>query len=110
VYVEAEPVGGTIGLSLVLIGNPLKTVRQPWFIDFVATGVKGHVPLVLGIPGPKGHQGSSVLLNTREMLAAARHSRAEIKDLLEKELKRLKAYDFPRRVIVNTGNNVGEPA
>ena len=108
VYVEVEPVEGTTGLRLVLVGNPLKIVRQSWFIDFVATGVKGHVPLVLGIPGPKGHQGASVLLNTREMLAAARHSRAQIKDLLEKDLKRLKAYDFPRRVIVHTGNNVGE--
>jgi hypothetical protein len=68
------------------------------------------VPLVLGIPGPKGHQGASLLLNTREMLAAVRQSRAQIKELLEKELRRLRAYDFPRRVIVNTGNNVGEPA
>jgi hypothetical protein len=68
------------------------------------------VPLSLGILGPTGYQGASLLLNTREMLAAARHSRAQVKDLLEKELKRLRAYDFPKRVIVNTGNNVGEPA
>ena len=108
VYVEVEPVEGATGLSLVLVGNPLKTVRQSWFIDFVATGLKMHVPLVLGIPGPRGHQGASVLLNTREMLAAARHSRGQIKDLLEKDLKRLRAYDFPKRVIVNRGNNVGE--
>ena len=110
VYVEVEPVEGATGLSLVLIGNPLKTVRQTWFIDFVAIGVKGHVPLSLGILGPKGHQGASLLLNTREMLAAARHSRTQVKDLLEKELKLLRAYDFPKRVIVNKGNNVGEPA
>ena len=110
VYVEVEPVEGATGLSLVLIGNPLKTVRQTWFIDFVAIGVKGHVPLSLGILGPKGHQGASLLLNTREMLAAARHSRTQVKDLLERELKLLRAYDFPKRVIVNTGNNVGEPA
>ena len=110
VYVEVEPVEGATGLSLVLVGNPLKTVRQTWFIDFIAIGVKGQVPLSLGILGPKGHQGASLLLNTREMLAAARHSRTQVKDLLEKELKLLRAYDFPKRVIVNKGNNVGEPA
>ncbi len=72
VYVEVEPIEGTTGLSLVLVGNPLKTVRQPWFIDFVATGsARGTCPWSLGIPGPKGHQGASLLLNTREMLAAA---------------------------------------
>lgn len=110
VYVEVEPLEGTTGLSLVLVGNPLKIVRQPWFIDFVTTGVKGSAPLVLGIPGPKGHQGASLLLNTKEMHQAALHSRARVKELLEKELKRLSAHDFPKRIIVHTGNNVGEPA
>lgn len=110
VYVEVEPVEGATGLSLVLVGNPLKTIRQPWFIDFVIIGVKESVPLVLGIPGPKGHQGASLLLNTKEMHQAALQSRARVKELLEKELKRLWAYDFPRREIVHTGNNVGEKA
>ena len=57
VYVEVEPVEGTTGLSLVLVGNPLKTVRQTWFIDFIAIGVKGQVPLSLGILGPEGIPG-----------------------------------------------------
>ena len=107
VFVELEPVDGQTGLSLVLVGNPLKTVRQPWFIDFVITGVRGNLPLLLGIFGPKGHQGASLLLNTRQMHVAAGVSRAQVKELLEKELKRLSVYDFPPRVIRNTGNNVG---
>ena len=109
VYVEVEPIDGATGVSLVLVGNPLKTIRQPWFIDFVMTGVKGHVPFSLGITGPKGHQGASLILNTREMFEAAGVSRMRVKELLETELKRLRAYDFPKRVIVHTGNNVGEP-
>jgi hypothetical protein len=108
VFVEVEAIEGMTGLSLVLLGNPLKTVRQPWFIDFIATGVKGDVPLSLGIPGPKGHQGASLLLNTREMIQAAHRSRGDVKNLLEKDLKRLSRYDFPRRVIAHRGNNVGE--
>ncbi len=75
-FVEFEPVDDRTGLSLVLVGNPLKTVRQSWFIEFVKVGVCGDVPLQLGIPGPKGHQGAALLLNTREMLQAARTSRA----------------------------------
>lgn len=107
VFVEFEPVGDTTGMSLVLIGNPLKTVRQSWFIDFIVVGIQGDIPLLLGIPGPKGCQGATLLLNTKEMLAATYISRAQVKDMLEKELKRLAKHDFAPRKIVNSGNNVG---
>jgi hypothetical protein len=107
VFVEIELVDGQTGLSLVLTGNPLKTVRRTWFIDFVAIGVGGDVPMLLGIPGPKGRQGASLLLNTRQMLEAARISRVRVKELLEKELKRLQAHDFPPRTFVHTGKNMG---
>lgn len=107
VFVELEVIDDQTVLSVVLVGNPLKTVRQPWFIDFVITGVRGNVPLELGIPGPKGYQGASLSLNTPEMNVAAGTSRTHVKELLEKELKRLSVHDFEPRVIVNTGNNVG---
>jgi hypothetical protein len=107
VFVELEPMQGQTGLSLVLVGNPLKTLRQPWFIDFVAAGVRGNIPLSLGIPGPRGHQGASLLLNTHDMLAAANHTRAAVKEILEQELKLLSSHDFPPRHIHHTGNNVG---
>jgi len=107
VFVELETSGGQTGLSLVLVGNPLKTVRQTWFIEFVSVGVRGDVPLQLGIPGPRGHQGASLLLNTRQMLDAARTAPGRVKALLEQELKRLQAHDFPPRVIVHSGNNTG---
>ena len=107
VFLEFEPVGEQTGMSLVLTGNPLKTVRQSWFVDFVAIGVDGGVPLLLGIPGPRGHQGASLLLNTRPMLEAVRTSRARVKDLLEKELKLLQSYDFPPRRFAHSGHDVG---
>ncbi len=109
VFVELEPHEGKTAISLVLVGNPLKTVRQPWFIDFIATGIKGGLPLMLGILGPPGRQGASLQLNTEEMRAAARGSRAEVKAVLEVELKLLRAYDFPPRHITHRGNNVGAP-
>jgi hypothetical protein len=107
VFVELEAMGDRTGISLLLVGNPLKTVRQAWFIEFVAIGVQGHVPLSLGIPGPPGYQGASLPLNTRQMFEAANISRARVKAELELELKRLQAFDFPPRVIVNTGHDFG---
>jgi hypothetical protein len=85
-------------------------VRQSWFIDFVATGVKGNLPLMLGIPGPPGRQGGSLMLDSDEMRHAARISRAAVKAVLEAELKLLQAYDFPPRIFRNRGNNVNREA
>lgn len=107
VFVEIEVIDDETALSLTLVGNPLRTVRQPWFIDFVATGVRGSVPLHMGIPGPRGFKGASLPLNTRQMYAAAGTSRASVKALLEMELKRLSAHSFVPRVFVNTGHDVG---
>lgn len=107
VFVEVEVVDDETALSLVLIGNPLKTVRQSWFIDFVITGVRGNVPLHLGIPGPKGFQGASLPLNTRQMFEAVGTSRARVKDMLEKELKRLQTHSFEPRVFTNSGHDFG---
>jgi len=107
VFVELEPVDDLTGISLVLIGNPLRTVRQGWFIDFVSTGVLGDVPLLLGIPGPRGRQGASLLLNTRQMRDAANTSPQHVKALLEKELKRLQGHDFEQRIFAHSGHDFG---
>jgi hypothetical protein len=109
VLAEVEQEGGDIRLDLVLVANPLKTVRQPWFADFVSYCVRNGVYLSLGIPGPRGHQGASLLITTRQMWDAAGLSRARVKSLLEAELKRLQGYDFPLRAIRNSGNNVDIP-
>ena len=107
VLAEVEQDGGDIHLSLVLVANPLKTLRQPWFVDFVAAWVRKGLPLSLGIPGPPGHQGAALPITTRQMWEAAGTSRAQVKALLEEELKRLQAYDFPPRLIRHSGNDVG---
>lgn len=109
VFVEIEVIDEATALSLILVGNPLKIVRQPWFIEFVVTGVRGDVPLHLGIPGPRGFQGASLPLNTRQMFEAASRSRAEVKALLELELKRLRAHAFEPRVFVHSGHDMGAP-
>lgn len=107
VFVEIDVIDGATALSLVLVDDPLKTVRQGWFVDFVLTGVGGHVPLYLGIPGPPGFQGAFITLNTRQMFEAAGISRARVKAELELELKRLRAHRFEPRVFVNGGCDFG---
>lgn len=110
VFTELEEVNGVTGIKLVLAGNPLKTIRQPWFIDFVMQGVRGNIPLVMGLPGPRGFQGASVDLNTREMLAACGVSRSAVKAELEIELKRLQGHAFEKRVLRHSGNDFGSDA
>jgi hypothetical protein len=107
VFVEVEEIDGETALSLILIGNPLKTVRQDWFLDFVRTGIGGRVPLHLGIPGPPGFQGAQVPLTTRQMFEAANTSRARVKEMLEQDLKRLKAHAFEPRLFDHHGHDFG---
>jgi len=83
----------------MLVGNPLRTVRQAWFIEFVATGVAMDVPLFLSLPGPPGHQAAKALLNDDTLRAAAGGPRAAIKDILERVLKRLSSHDFASYVM-----------
>lgn len=107
VFTEIEVIDGETAITLTLIGNPLKTIRQPWFLDFVITGVGNGVALHLGIPGPAGFQGASLPLTTQQMFDAVNTSRARAKDLLERELKRLQAYRFEPRTFRYSGNDLG---
>ena len=93
-----------MGIILVLVGNPLKTLRQPWFLDFVTKGVTNNkAALYLGLPGPKGRQSASLPLNTRDVIEATKRSRAEVRIALEKVLKRLSSHDFVPHVMEHSG-------
>jgi hypothetical protein len=94
------------GISLMLIGNPLKTVRERWFLEFVGAGVVSGVPLFLSLPGGRGKQGARQMLNTDEMLvAAAGRNGPRLGEEVEKTLKRVGAHDFQTYVMQNTGND-----
>ena len=99
----------SVGISLTLIANPLKTIRQSWFADFVVTGLQGGVPLFLALPGPPGFKGAKVSLNTPEMVRAASGPRSGIRAHLESALKVLNRYAFKPHVMRNGGNDVGRP-
>lgn len=107
-YVETEGISEdfdlSTGIGLMLVDNPLKTVRQRWFQDFVVTGVTSSVPLFLSLPGPRGYQAATVSLNTEQMLDAI--ARGAVKDGLEAALKILRGWDFQPAAITYTGNDV----
>ena len=107
-YVETEGISDSFdlstGIGLMLVGHPLRIVRQKWFQDFVVTGVMNSVPLFLSLPGPRGYQAATVSLNTEQMVDAI--ARGAVKDGLEAALKILRAWDFQPAVITHSGNDV----
>jgi hypothetical protein len=106
VFAELVQIDGRTGMRLTLIRDPLQIVRQPWFIDFVVTGVRGNAPVMLVIPGPRAYQGVSIVLNTGEMRRAVGESREKVSGLLEKGVRGLMAFTFEPMSLVNTGNDV----
>lgn len=107
-YVETEGIAENFdlstGIGLMLVGHPLKIVRQRWFQDFVETGVMNSIPLFLSLPGPVGHQAATVSLNTEQMVAAIRNGL--VKDGLEAALRILRGWDFEPARFKHTGNDV----
>jgi hypothetical protein len=96
------------GIGLMLVGNPLKTVRQTWFIDFIITGVRMDVPLFLSLPGSPGHQAAKLFLNDETLkTAAVIGARAAIKENLERVLKRLSSHSFAPYVMRHHGWDFG---
>jgi hypothetical protein len=90
-----------------LIANPLRTVRQPWFIDFIATGVANNTPLFLAVPGPAGHVAAKIVLNSKEMAEAAAQSRSRVKQVLEQILRSLSTHQFSQYAFRHHGNDIG---
>jgi len=110
VMVDITPSRQTTGVILTLIGNPLKTVRAPWFIAFVARSVAANTPVYLALPGPTGHLPAKIMLNGAAMNEALRRSQGRVKELLEKALTALKAHTFAKQTLDFSGNDTTGPA
>ena len=105
ITVDITPSRQTTGVILTLIGNPLKTVRAPWFIDFIARAISANTPVYLALPGPTGHLPAKIQLNGAAMNEALRRSSGRIKELLERALATLKAHKFAKQTLDFTGND-----
>ena len=72
------------------------------------TGVMNSVPLFLSLPGPRGHQAATVLLNTVQMRDAI--AQGSVRQALEAALAILRQWKFIPAVIIHSGNDVSVPA
>jgi hypothetical protein len=98
--------GGSDTIILVLVANPLKTVRQQWFLDFIRAGIGQKAKLFLSLPGARGKAKAALPLNTSEMRLAAAHSLGKVRLALEEVLRRLSRHEFKPYPIENSGNDV----
>jgi len=95
-----------LAVALHLVGNPLKTVRRPDFIDFVIKNVRSDVALYLMLPKGKGMLSARLPLNNPPIKEAAARSRADVKNVLELLLKRLVDFGTAPYAMENNGHDV----
>jgi len=93
-------------LTLMLTGNPLRTVRETWFIDFVRKAALRNLPMYLALPGPTGFRPLRALINSPPLAAAARANGSQVRAFLEQALKFLRAQTFPEQTLKHSGNDV----
>ena len=111
VFVELEadvPLqsGASIGMTLILVGNPLKTVRQHDFQDFVARNVRPTIVLLFRACRAKGH---AVRAAAAKYSRHARCSGAIAQcgaERSEKVLKRLSAHAFKPHAMEHAGHDL----
>jgi hypothetical protein len=97
---------GPEAVVLILVADPLKTVRQQRFLDFVGKAIAQKVILFLSLPGARGEAKAALPLNSPEMRSAAAHSRTQLRLALEDVLRRLQRHPFLPYPIENSGNDV----
>jgi hypothetical protein len=91
---------------LILVGNPLKTIRQQHFLEFVRKNVGHNVRQFLSLPAPRGKVKAALPLSTPEIRSAAAKSRSQLRLALEAVLSRLSEHNFVSYSIVHGGNDV----
>jgi hypothetical protein len=106
VLAQGVTIGLRPGLSLMLIADALKTVRQPWFVDFVFAQLQLGMPLLLALPGPAGTRSAKHFLNA-EMGQAA--TPEQVRQVLRRSVVAMLASEFEPLVLLNSGNDVSTP-
>lgn len=105
VFLQEVDIKGRPALSLMLVDDALKTVRQTWFVDFVSEQLRRGTLLVLALPGPQGTRSAKLLLNNDEMNRAAAGSPEQVRQVLRKTVKTLMGSEFEPLPLLNSGND-----
>lgn len=106
VLAQAIMLDGRRGMSLMLIADARKTVRQGWFVAYVQEAVRAGVPLVLALPGPPGARSAKTGLNTPQMARAAAGTPEQVRQQLRLAVKALAGAAVETLALLNTGNDV----
>jgi hypothetical protein len=105
VFLQDITLQGRPALSVMLVADALKTVRQAWFVDFVFAQLRRGTPLVLALPGPTGTRSAKLLLNNDAMTQAAAGSQEQVRQILRRNVKTLMESTFEPLPLLNTGND-----
>lgn len=104
--INEQPQFQPLAAALNLVGNPLKTIRRPDFIDFIARNLRNNVAIYLMLSAGPGMQSARMLLNVPLLVQAAGKSRGEMKKALEEALKILVAHPAQRYVMNYSGHDM----
>jgi len=107
VLAQTVTIGGRAGLSLMLIADPLKTVRQDRFVALVTQTAAIATPLLLALPGPRGHQSVKAVLSEAELGRAV--TAEQVRQLLRRTVKALQARTPEKLALQNLGNDMSGP-
>ncbi len=95
-----------MAITLMLTGDPEKTVREKWFVKFVCANIVSGQPVYLSLPAPPGYLPHRVLIYSAALTAAARQSAEPVLAVLEQALMFMSAQPFREQAFAHSGNNV----
>lgn len=105
VFLQEVDIKGRPALSLMLVDDALRTVRQEWFVAFITDQLRRGTLLVLALPGPQGTRSAKLLLNGEDMNRAAAGSPEQVRQVLRRNVKTLLESDFEPLPLLNSGND-----
>jgi hypothetical protein len=96
-----------LALTLMLIGDAVRTVSTPGFIKFVRANLAENRPIFLAISSRPGHVPLRTLLSGEAVVHAARQGDAQVRAILHHALRFLLAQPPKPYDLKHSGNDAG---
>ena len=105
-----EPPESALAITLMLIADPARTVRESWFVKFVMANGLHNVPVFLALPGPPGHLPTRARINAKVLETAAWDSLGRVAELVQRALAFLREQPPRAHVFEHSGNDMSAGA